>query len=100
LAKQVPISSRDNHRIHADVLKADLSELFPALAQDPSLLPEIQAKVVHWAEHFEAALLGGAVADEWEEDKTMLDAIQSELAKLAPPAQAEPDVEGEPAPVA
>lgn len=100
LAKQVPVSSRDNHRIHADVLKADLSELFPVLAQDPSLLPEIQAKVVHWAEHFGAALQGGAVADEWEEDKTMLEAIQSELAKLAPPAPAEAAVEGEPAPVA
>jgi len=90
LGKEMPVSSRDNHRIHADVIKADFSELFPALASNPDLLPEIQAKLAHWQAHFEAALEGGAVADDWAEDKTMLDAVAAELQALQAPQPAVP----------
>ena len=88
LGKEMPVSSRDNHRIHADIIKADFSELFPALAQDPSLLPEIEAKLAHWQAHFEAAIQGGALADDWTEDQTMIEAVSAELANLQGPQPA------------
>jgi len=84
LGKEMPVSTRDNHRIHADVIKADLGELFPALASHPELLPEIQAKLAHWQAHFEAALQGGALADDWKEDADMLKKISEELQNLQP----------------
>lgn len=91
MGKEMPVSSRDNHRIHADVIKADFGQLFPQLAQDPSLLPEIQSKLAHWQAHFEAAIQGGALADDWAEDDQMIKAVGEELANLqAPQAAAAP----------
>lgn len=98
LGKLVAISPRDAHRVHADVIKADVSELAQALAGNPALMPEIQAKVEHWAQHFAAALEAGALAEEWEEDRIMLEALQSEFQRVATPPAAEPAAE--PAPLA
>lgn len=95
IGKEVPVSARDNHRIHADVLKAELPALAAGIAQDPSIAAELEAKLAHWAAHYEAAIEGGALPADWAEDKKMLDAAAQELAKLS--AQAAP-VSGAPVP--
>lgn len=92
VGKAIPISSRDNHRIHADVIKEDFQVLAQSLAQDPTLLPEVKLKLQHWTDHFDAALQSGANAEEWTEDKQLIDAITAELANLEQP----PQVEGAP----
>ena len=87
VGKALPISSRDNHRIHADVIKADLQQLAQALMQDHTLLPEVQLKLQHWKDHFDAALQSGAQADAWVEDKKLIDAVTAELGNLSQPEQ-------------
>lgn len=84
VGKALPISSRDHHRIHADVIKADMQQLAQSLAQDPSLLGEVRIKLQHWKDHFDAALQSGAQADEWVEDRQMIEAVEAELAQLSP----------------
>jgi hypothetical protein len=83
IGKQIPVSPRDNHRIHADVLKADLAELAAGIAADPSIAAEIEAKLAHWNEHMQAALQGGALPGDWAEDGKMIAAAAAELQKLA-----------------
>lgn len=94
LGKAIPVSSRDNHRIHADIIKEDFAEVFPRFGVDPEgTLPEIQAKLQHWQEHYELALQGGALADDWVEDQRMLEAIAEQLAEFAPVVPEEGEVE-------
>lgn len=87
VGRQVPISARDNHRIHADVLKEELPQLAQLLAEDPSIVTELEAKVKHWAQHYEAALQGGALPADWEEDKQMIEAAMAEIQSLTQTAQ-------------
>ena len=83
VGKEVPVSPRDNHRIHADVLKTELPLLAQILADDPSVASEIEAKVAHWSAHMEAALQGGALPADWAEDEQMIKLATEELQKLA-----------------
>jgi hypothetical protein len=88
LGKAIPVSSRDNHRIHADLIKADFAEIFPNFGTDPQgMLAEIQAKLQHWQEHYELALTGGAKPDDWAEDQQMIEAINEELAAFTQPTE-------------
>lgn len=89
IGKQIPISPRDNHRIHADVLKEELPLLAQALADDPLVVTELEVKVAHWAQHLEAALQGGALPADWEEDKQMIEAATQEISKLLQPTPEE-----------
>ncbi|NBW10609.1 MAG: hypothetical protein EBR82_21550 [Caulobacteraceae bacterium] len=96
IGKQVPVSSRDNHRIHADVLKEELPNLAAAVATDPTAAAELQAKVKHWADHLEAAMQGGALPADWDEDKKIIQAAMAELSKLSQAAPAAPEMLGAP----
>ena len=108
IAKAIPVSPRDNHRIHSDIIKPDVQQLFQSLHQNPPQLPELQAKVKHWSDHIDAALQGGGLAADWAEDQKLLAEVTNQLSAMghgspqdaapqaAPQGQPEAPTQGQP----
>ena len=108
IAKAIPVSPRDNHRIHSDIIKPDVQQLFQSLHQNPPQLPELQAKVKHWSDHIDAALQGGGLAADWAEDQKLLAEVTNQLSAMghgsqqdaapqaAPQGQPEAPMQGQP----
>jgi hypothetical protein len=53
-ASDVPVSPRDNHLVHLEVLRKAIEGAMEPLANDPSQLPQVQAMVSHAKQHVEA----------------------------------------------
>ena len=82
IGKDIPVSPRDNHRIHADLLKPDVQQIFQNLMQDQSLIVELQLKLKHWSDHLQSALQGGALPADWAEDEQMLKEMSQQLSSM------------------
>jgi len=84
IGKPVPVSSRDGHRVHTQLLQADLQEAMQA--QNPAV---IQAYLAHWQAHIEAAIQGGDKNSDWSQDVAQIQgiaqALEQALAQAAAP---------------
>jgi len=84
IGKPVPVSSRDGHRVHTQLLQADLQEAMQA--QNPAV---IQAYLAHWQAHIEAAIQGGDKDSDWSQDVAQIQgiaqALEQALAQAAAP---------------
>lgn len=80
IGKPVPVSSRDGHRVHTQLLQADLQEAMQA--QNPAV---IQAYLAHWQAHIEAAIQGGDKDSDWSQDVAQIQGIAQALAQAAAP---------------
>ena len=75
--KPVPISPRDNHLIHIEVLKTEFEAVAQAAGQgDPRALQVAETWLQHWGQHLEAAGQSGA-------DKAQLAPMVKELTDVA-----------------
>jgi hypothetical protein len=105
-AKEVPVSPRDNHGIHIELVKPLAAQLGELLAQQPS--PEVvgafQATLTHWAAHIEAAVGAGAPKEAFAEDTRQIREAATQLGQLQAAMQAQAAVQqgqapgGQPAP--
>lgn len=98
LGRAIPVSPRDAHRIHIEVLKQELEQILPNLGQNPQLMGVVQQFLQHWASHIEAAIAGGAKESEYAEDKKQVQAAAQQLGQLAATFQAQQAVQAGAAP--
>lgn len=90
---QVPVSPRDNHMVHLQVLMPAMESAAQVAAQQPDGLPILQAMVVHATAHFEAAKNSGAPKDQLAEVEKILSTLNSSMEQLAQLAQAQQQVD-------
>jgi hypothetical protein len=81
IGKPVPVSSRDGHRVHTQLLQADLQAAMQA-QPDPAV---IQAYLAHWQAHIEAAIQGGDKDSDWSQDVAQIQGIAQALEQAAAP---------------
>lgn len=111
--QEVPVSPRDGHRIHIEVLKQQLEQTLPQIAENMQAIVPVRAMLQHYAQHIDAAIQGGAPAAEFAEDRRQLQEAAKQLQELEqafmaaqqaaqPPAgpEGQPMPEGEVAPAA
>ena len=77
VSKPVPISPRDNHLVHIEVLKTEFESVAQAAGQgDPKALQVAETWIQHWGQHLEAASQTGV-------DKAQLAPMVKELTEVA-----------------
>lgn len=87
--KPCPVSPRDNHLVHIDVLKQDLAHLGAAAAQgNPQALQASASFVKHWEDHLNAYIQGGGDKKQVVGLVQELKAVQQHLAEFQAHAQA------------
>lgn len=82
LSKDVPVSPRDNHRVHIEVLKQELAGVFGQIGQDMQALIPAQKMLEHYGAHIDAAIAGGAKDSDFAEDKKQLQTAAAQLRPL------------------
>lgn len=94
--KEVPVSPRDNHIIHIEVLKQDFAQVAQAAAQgDIQALQVAEVWLKHWEAHLQAAMLTADKAqlqpyvDELKAVAKQIGEIQGEVQAQAEQAQAQ-----------
>lgn len=81
--KQVPVSPRDNHQVHIEVIKPNIAELAGQLAgASPEVLNIFQLGLEHWEAHISAAVAGGAQKDAFAEDLRQIREAAKQLGEL------------------
>lgn len=74
----VPVSPRDNHEIHAQILQPVLEEMAGALQQGQTGTATFEAAVAHLQEHSQQAAAAGGNRDFWKPiDKFLKDAAKT-----------------------
>ncbi len=81
-ASQVPISPRDNHQVHLQVLMPAMEQAAPTAAQSPQGTEVLKALFAHAQGHFQAALQTGVDKQELAPVEQMLTQIGSALQQL------------------
>lgn len=79
----VPVSPRDNHRIHLDVLKGPMEQAAQEVMQNPQTQPLLQNLLDHASQHVAIALESGVSKAAFKEDIAFLDNAQAAMQKLA-----------------
>lgn len=83
---QIPVSARDNHRIHLDVLRAAIEGAMEPLAANPADLPKVKGMVAHAKEH---VVIGTqAKVENFSGDAAFLTEIERRLAQFEAHEQA------------
>jgi hypothetical protein len=81
--KSVPVSPRDNHQVHIDVIKPNIAELAQQLGNaTPEILTIFQLGLEHWEAHISAAVAGGAPKDAFAEDLRQIREAAKQLGEL------------------
>ena len=81
--REVPVSPRDNHRVHIETLKATIAAAAEQIGSgDPALMAAFQAMLGHWAQHIEVAVAAGAKKDEFAEDLRQIKEAATQLGQL------------------
>lgn len=79
----VPVSPRDNHQVHIEALKPNISALAGKLGQaTPEMLQVFQLGLEHWEAHVTAAVAGGAPKDAFAEDIRQIREAAKQLGEL------------------
>ncbi len=82
LGKAVPVSPRDNHRVHIAVLKEQLAEFLPKIGENLQLVGAAQTFLQHYSDHIDAAVQGGAKESEFSVDRQQIQAAAQQLGEL------------------
>lgn len=80
--KAVPVSPRDNHRIHIAVIKEQLAEFLPRIGENLQLVGPAQVFLQHYSDHIDAAVQGGAKESEFAIDRKQIQAAAEQLGQL------------------
>jgi hypothetical protein len=81
--KEVPVSPRDNHQVHIEVLKQVIAAAAEQLGSgDPALMASFELALGHWAQHIEVAVASGAKKDEFAEDLRQIREAATQLGQL------------------
>lgn len=80
--KAIPVSPRDNHRVHIAVLKEALGEFLPRLGENLQLVGAAQLFLQHYSDHIDAAVQGGAKESEFTVDRQQIAAAAEQLGQL------------------
>lgn len=78
----VPVSPRDNHLIHMNILMPAMEQSAAQIMSGQLPTDTLEAMVAHLNEHYNAALSQGVKRDALAQVKTLLDKAGQELAKL------------------
>lgn len=82
--KPVPVSPRDNHGVHIEVVKPLAAQLGQVLNQQPT--PEIvavfQNVLQHWSEHINLAVAAGMPKDSFAEDLRQIKEAAAQLGQI------------------
>jgi len=79
---QVPVSPRDNHIVHFQVLLPAMEQTALAAVDDPHAVDVLQAMVVHGEAHFLAAIQSGVTEQELAEPKNILEKLRAGMEQL------------------
>lgn len=82
LGKSVPVSPRDNHKVHIGVVGLEAQEIAQAVATDETAFTLMKGLAGHARAHLDMALQNGAPAGEFAEEKAQIEAIEKQLADL------------------
>lgn len=94
---EIPVSPRDNHPIHRQVLKAALSPIAQAAGQgDPKALEILPAFLKHWEAHLEAGLAAGEDKKALAPEIAEIQAVAKQLGEIQAQAQAQQVPQGAP----
>lgn len=96
-ATQIPVSPRDNHLIHLQVLMPALEQAAQATAQQPDATPILQAMLAHAGIHLQGAEASGTPKETlapFREVITKLDASMAQIQQLAQAEQAARTAQG------
>jgi hypothetical protein len=81
--KPVPVSPRDNHGVHIEVVKPLAAQLGQALAQpSPEIVAVFQNVLQHWSEHINLAVAAGMPKDSFAEDLRQIKEAAVQLGQL------------------
>jgi len=81
--REVPVSPRDNHRVHIETLKPIIAAAAEQIGSgDPALMAAFQTMLGHWAQHIETAVAAGAKKDEFAEDLRQIKEAATQLGQL------------------
>jgi len=79
----VPVSPRDNHQVHIEVLKPRIAIVAEALQQpDEQVLAVFEGMLVHWNEHITAAVAAGADKEAFAEDLRQIKEAAQQMGEL------------------
>lgn len=85
-AGEVPVSPRDNHRVHLDVLRVAIEGALEPLAENPADLPKVMAMISHAKAH--VAFGTEAKVENFSGDAAFLTEIEKRLVQLQAHEQA------------
>jgi len=81
--ESVPVSPRDNHQVHIEALKPNITALASKLGEaTPEMLAVFQIGLEHWEAHISAAVAGGAPKDAFAEDLRQIREAAKQLGEL------------------
>jgi len=81
--ESVPVSPRDNHQVHIEALKPNISALASKLGEaTPEMLAVFQIGLEHWEAHISAAVAGGTPKDAFAEDLRQIREAAKQLGEL------------------
>lgn len=82
LGKQVPVSPRDNHKLHIGAIAAEVQPIAAKVVSDPQIFAFVKGLVGHARAHLDAALQSGAKPADFAQEKAQIEAVERELATL------------------
>ena len=94
-AAQVPVSPRDNHMVHLQVMLPAMEQAAQVAAQQPDGLPVLKAMLEHASAHFQAAEQTGTPKEQLGQVGDILNKLTSAMGQLEQLAAAEQQVSGE-----
>lgn len=86
---QVPISPRDNHMVHLQVLMPALEQAAQISAQQPDGVPILEAMLMHAQGHLMSAEAMGAPKDQLKQVSTIVNKLSQSMEQLKQLAQAQ-----------
>jgi hypothetical protein len=79
----VPVSPRDNHQVHIEVVKALAAATAEQLSQpNEQVLAVFEQVLTHWNEHINAAVAAGAPKDQYAEDLRQITESAKQMGEL------------------
>lgn len=86
---QVPISPRDNHMVHLQVLMPALEQAAQVAAEQPDGVPVMEAMLLHAQGHLQGALQSGAPKDQLKAVEQTITKLSKAMEQIKQLAQAE-----------
>jgi len=86
-ATQIPVSPRDSHMIHLQLLVPALESTAQAIVQDPSQVETLKAMLAHATAHFQMAVQAGVDKNELAPISELLNQLTKALPELEANAQ-------------